>query len=76
MSETAAVPTSKQLLHLVFGGEPEGVAGGAIKNLDMLDIVGVYPSYASAYTARKGATRYFITHPHRLLDPQSVPSQR
>jgi uncharacterized protein DUF4170 len=67
----------KQLLHLVFGGELSGIAGTVFKNLDHLDIVGIYPSYASAYAAWKmkaqqtvnAHIRYFIVHSHRLLDP-------
>ncbi len=43
----------KQLLHLVFGGELQSVAGIEFKDLDKLDIVGVYPNYASAYAAWK-----------------------
>ena len=75
----------KQLLHLVFGGELEDVADVTFKDLDMLDIVGVYPNYASAYAAWKAKAqgtvdnahmRYFIVHMHRLLDPQSAAPQR
>jgi hypothetical protein len=69
----------KQLLHLVFGGELENVADVTFKDLDKLDIVGIYPNYASAYAAWKAKAqgtvdnaemRYFIVHMHRLLDPQ------
>lgn len=72
--------TPKQMLHLVFGGELYDVAGTQFKNLDKLDIVGIYPSYASAYAAWKAKAqgtvdnaemRYFIVHLHRLLDPAS-----
>ena len=75
----------KQLLHLVFGGELEDVARVEFKNLDKLDIVGVYPNYASAYAAWKAKAqrtvdnaemRYFIVHLHRLLDPESPAPQR
>jgi len=75
----------KQLLHLVFGGELSNVANTEFKNLDKLDIVGVYPNYASAYAAWKGKAqrtvdnaelRYFIVHLHRLLDPESPATQR
>ena len=41
----------RQLLHLVFGGEllsPEDVT---FKDLSKLDIVGMFPNYASAYAA-------------------------
>ena len=77
--------TQKQLLHLVFGGELEDVADVTFKDLDMLDIVGVYPNYASAYAAWKAKAqgtvdnahmRYFIVHMHRLLEPQSAAPQR
>jgi Domain of unknown function (DUF4170) len=71
---------SKQLLHLVFGGELNSVASVEFRNLDKLDIVGVYPNYASAYAAWKAKAqstvdnaqmRYFIVHLHRLLDPET-----
>lgn len=71
--------TNKQLLHLVFGGELESLDGVAFRNPGDLDIVGIFPSYAEAHAAWKGAAqrsvdnalmRYFIVHMHRLLDPQ------
>ncbi|MDE2285197.1 MAG: DUF4170 domain-containing protein [Hyphomicrobiales bacterium] len=70
----------KQLLHLVFGGELSDVASSEFKNLDKLDIVGIFPNYASAYSAWKAKAqgtvdnaemRYFIVHLHRLLDPET-----
>ncbi len=70
----------QQLLHLVFGGELEDVSGITFKDLDNLDIVGIYPNYATAYDAWKNAaqrtvdsaqTRYFIVHMHRLLEPDA-----
>lgn len=73
-------PTSKQLLHLVFGGELSSVACMEFKNLEQLDIVGVFPNYATAYAAWRAKAqstvdnaqmRYFIVHMHRLLDPGS-----
>ncbi len=76
MSETS----EKQLLHLVFGGELEGLDSTQFVDLSAIDIVGVFPSYASAYAAwRKKAqssvdnasVRYFIAHLHRLLEPAS-----
>jgi len=78
--------TSKQLLHLVFGGELEDVSNITFKDLDNIDIVGIYPNYASAYAAWKAKAqrtvdnaemRYFIVHLHRLLEPESpTPQQR
>ena len=68
----------KQLLHLVFGGELTRLDSTEFKDLTQLDIVGVYPNYATAYAAWKGKAqatvdnaqmRYFIVHLHRLLDP-------
>ena len=72
--------TSKQLLHLVFGGELSNVTGMEFKDPGKLDIVGIYPNYASAYVAWKekaqrtvdnAEMRYFIVHLHRLLDPEN-----
>ncbi|HEU4659296.1 MAG TPA: DUF4170 domain-containing protein [Pseudolabrys sp.] len=73
--------TGKQLLHLVFGGELTDIGGSEFKDLDKLDIVGIYPNYAAAYAAWKAKAqqtvdnaqmRYFIVHLHRLLDPESA----
>ena len=72
----------RQLLHLVFGGELTDLNSVAFRDLGRLDIVGVYPNYASAYAAWKAKAqqtvdnahmRYFIVHLHRLLDPQTDP---
>jgi hypothetical protein len=73
----------KQLLHLVFGGELESLDGVQFRNLDKVDIIGIYPNYAEAHKAWKAAAqrtvdnaqmRYFIVHLHRLLDPDAAPS--
>ena len=70
----------RQLLHLVFGGELKRIDTVEFTNLDELDIVGIFPNYASAYTAWKAKAqqtvdnahmRYFIVHLHRLLDPDA-----
>ena len=42
---------AKQLLHLVFGGELNELDSVEFRDLDALDIVGIYPDYASAYAA-------------------------
>jgi hypothetical protein len=69
----------EQLLHLVFGGELTNLDRVEFRDLDKLDIVGIYPNYAAAYAAWKAKAqqtvdnahmRYFIVHLHRLLDPQ------
>lgn len=71
-------PAPKQLLHLVFGGELTSLDDLEFKDLDKLDVVGIYPNYATAYAAWKAKAqqtvdnahmRYFIVHMHRLLDP-------
>ncbi|WP_020177019.1 DUF4170 domain-containing protein [Methyloferula stellata] len=67
-----------QLLHLVFGGELENLEGATFKDLSKVDLVGMFPDYASAYAAWKSRAqatvdnaqiRYFIVHLHRLMDP-------
>ncbi|MCU4179116.1 DUF4170 domain-containing protein [Bosea sp. BH3] len=79
----SAATDSKQLLHLVFGGELDSLEGITFKDLAKLDIVGVFPNYASAHLAWKAKaqqtvdqaqTRYFIVHLHRLLDPETAAS--
>lgn len=70
---------SKQLLHLVFGGELTSLESHEFKDLTKLDIVGIYPNYAQAHAAWKAKAqstvdnaqmRYFVVHMHRLLDPE------
>ena len=73
-------PTRGQLLHLVFGGELSELGGNEFRDIDKLDIVGIYPNYAMAHVAWKAKAqqtvdnahmRYFIVHMHRLLDPET-----
>ncbi|MCY4031176.1 MAG: DUF4170 domain-containing protein [Hyphomicrobiales bacterium] len=70
---------AKQRLHLVFGGELVELDKSEFQNTDSLDIVGIFPDYASAHAAWKAAAqrtvdnaqmRYFIVHMHKLLDPE------
>jgi hypothetical protein len=77
-----SAPTlQKQLLHLVIGGELSKLDGTEFKDLDKVELVGVYPNYASAYavwrakaqqTVDNAEMRYFIVHLHRLLDPETT----
>jgi hypothetical protein len=69
----------KQLLHLVFGGELDSIDSSTFKDLTKLDIVGIFPNYATAHAAWKAKAqatvdnaemRYFVVHLHRLLEPQ------
>jgi hypothetical protein len=71
---------TKQLLHLVFGGELESLEKVRFRDLSALDIVGIYPNYAEAHSAWKekaqmtvdnAQMRYFIVHLHRLLEPEA-----
>ena len=44
----------KQLLHLVFGGELKKLGGTEFRDLDALDIVGIYPNYRTAAGGLEG----------------------
>jgi hypothetical protein len=75
-----ATENPKQLLHLVFGGELASLDGHDFKDLSKVDVVGIYPNYATAHAAWTGKAqatvdnahmRYFIVHLHRLLEPQA-----
>jgi len=69
----------KQLLHLVMGGRVVDPQGCEFQDLDKIDIVGVYPDYATALEAWRGQAqrtvddaemKYVIVHLHRLLEPE------
>jgi len=66
-----------QRLHLVFGGELVSPSKNVFKDVNNIEIVGMFPDYATAFNAWKGAAqrtvddahmRYFIAHIHRLRD--------
>ncbi|MCH7628048.1 MULTISPECIES: DUF4170 domain-containing protein [Novosphingobium] len=68
-----------QKLHLVMGGRVKDPQGLEFVDLGAIDMVGVYPDYASAEDAWRGAAqrtvddaemRYVIVHLHRLLEPK------
>jgi uncharacterized protein DUF4170 len=68
----------KQLLHLVFGGELTAPDHLEFKDLNKLDIVGMYPNYRQALDAWRSKAqstvdnahmRYFVVHIHRLMVP-------
>ena len=72
---------SKQLLHLVFGGELTSPDNVELKDVSKLHIVGIYPNYKTALDAWRTAAqstvdnahmRYFVVHLHRLLDPDAA----
>ncbi|MCW5724790.1 MAG: DUF4170 domain-containing protein [Maricaulaceae bacterium] len=72
--------SSRQLLHIVIGGELSKVDPKLVefKDLKKIDFVGAFPNYQEARAAWKAAAqstvdnahmRYFVIHAHRLLDP-------
>ena len=71
----------RQLLHLVFGGELTALDDVTFKDLHKLDVVGIFPNYATAFAAWRAKAqatvdnahmRYFIVHLHRLLEPDAA----
>ena len=68
-----------QRLHLVFGGELVDPQSNIFRDVSEIDVVGIYPNYATAFDAWKAAAqrtvdnahmRYFIAHLHRLRDEE------
>lgn len=66
-------------LHLVFGGRVSDPRTLDFADLNSIDIVGIYPDYASAEEAWRGAAqrtvddaemKYVLVHLHRLLEPE------
>jgi Mg-chelatase subunit ChlI len=66
-------------LHLVFGGRVRDPQGVDFVDLDKIDLVGVYASYAEAVDAWRGKAqrtvddaemKYVVVHLHRLLEPE------
>ncbi len=69
-----------QRLHLVFGGDLTDPSKTVFKDVDNIDIIGIFPNYEAAYDAWKSAAqrnvdnahnRYFIAHLHKLRDEKS-----
>jgi len=65
-------------LHLVFGGRVSDPQTLDFNDIPSLDIVGIFPDYASAEKAWRAAAqrtvddaemKYVIVHMHRLLEP-------
>ncbi len=65
-------------LHLVFGGRVTDPMTLDFQDPANLDVVGVFPDYASAEKAWRGAAqrtvddaemKYVVVHLHRLLEP-------
>lgn len=67
-----------QKLHLVMGGRVKDPRSLEFVDLKAMDVVGVFPDFASAQDAWKSAAqrtvddaemKYVIVHLHRLLEP-------
>jgi hypothetical protein len=67
-----------QKLHLVMGGRVSDPRSLEFVDLQKIDLVGIFPDYASAEDAWRGKAqktvddaemRYVIVHLHRLLEP-------
>jgi hypothetical protein len=65
-------------LHLVFGGRVSDPRGLDFDDLSSIEVVGVFPDYASAEKAWRAAAqrtvddaemKYVVVHLHRLLEP-------
>ena len=78
MSKTKKPVPDKQLLHLVIGGEMKPGDDVEFKDLNAVELVGVFPNYAAAelawrakahQTVDNAEMRYFVVHLHRLLNP-------
>lgn len=66
-------------LHLVMGGRVADPQGLDFVNLEKVDLVGIYASYAEAEEAWRGRAqrtvddaemKYVIVHLHKLLEPE------
>jgi hypothetical protein len=65
-------------LHLVFGGRVSDPQTTDFIEPDALDVVGIFPDYASAEAAWRASAqrtvddatmKYVVVHLHRLLEP-------
>lgn len=68
-------------LHLVFGGRVSNPQTLEFEDPSQLDVVGIFPDYASAEKAWRAAAqrtvddaemRYVVVHLHRLLEPEQL----
>ena len=72
-------------LHLVFGGRVKDPQGLDFVDLDKIDLVGLFASYAEAEEAWRGRAqrtvddaemKYVVVHLHRLLEPDTDSTSR
>jgi len=69
-------------MHLVFGGRVSDPQTLDFADLSQIDVVGIFPDYASAEKAWRAAAqktvddaemKYVLVHLHRLLEPDLQP---
>ncbi len=79
LSDAMTAQTDKQLLHLVMGGRVKDPQTLEFADLDAIEVVGIFPNYAAALEAWRGAAqrtvddaemKYVIVHLHKLLQPE------
>ena len=70
-----------QKLHLVMGGRVKDPRGLEFVDIEKMDLVGVYPDFATAEDAWRGNAqrtvddaemKYVIVHLHRMLEPDET----
>ena len=74
-----------QKLHLVMGGRVKDPRGLEFTDLETMDLVGVYPDFATAEEVWRGNAqrtvddaemKYVIVHLHRMLEPDETGADR
>ena len=72
-------------LHLVFGGRVRDPQHLDFDDLDSIEVVGIFPDYASAEKAWRSAAqrtvddaemKFVVVHLHRLLEPDMLGSPK
>jgi hypothetical protein len=67
------------MMHLVMGGRVKDPQGLEFEDFSAIDLVGLFPNYASAEDAWRGAAqrtvddaamKYVVVHLHRLIEPK------
>lgn len=75
--------TTKKPLHLVFGGELKSLNEVEFRDVNTIDVVGLFTEYGHAFDAWREAAqrtvddammRYFIVPVHAPVDPNAKPA--
>ena len=64
MTKKTAGLEEEQLLHFVFGGELQELQGMNFRDLENLDMVGIYPNYETAHSAWKAKAQQTVDNAH------------